>query len=155
MNLKLRSLVTGAALISASLLSFSAVAQERRAPAPQPDLFYNLSRETALQGTVVSYTDASSMAPLGPHVKIQTSSGVVDVHLGDARVLEAEHLTLAAGDSIKVIGEAVAFGKGSQFVARIVEKGGQSVTLRSARGFVLRPANGHAGVAASGQGGVL
>ncbi|HYL61857.1 MAG TPA: hypothetical protein VE077_04480, partial [Candidatus Methylomirabilis sp.] len=133
MNHKLQSFLTSAMFLGALSFAVSAVAQERRGPAPQPDLFYNLSRETVLQGTVVSYTEASNVAPLGPHVKIQTSSGVVDVHLGDAHLLEANHLTLAAGDSIKVVGETVPFGKTTQFVARVIQKGAQSVVLRSTR----------------------
>lgn len=154
MNLKLPSFVTSAMLIGALSFAVPAGAQERRGPAPQPDLFYNLSRETVLQGTVVSYTAASAVAPLGPHVQMQTSSGVIDVQLGNARLLEANHLTLAQGDAIKVVGETVPFGKTSQFVARVIQKGSQAVTLRTTRGMVLAPTSGHLGPA-SRQGGVL
>lgn len=151
---KLQSFVTSAMLLGALSLAVSAGAQERRGPAPQPDLFYNVSREAVVQGTVISYTAAATVAPLGPHVQIQTASGVLDVQLGDAHVLSANHLTLAAGDSIKVVGEAVPFGKTSQFVAREIEKGAQTVVLRSRRGMVLRPMSAHFGPTAAGPGGV-
>jgi len=72
-------------------------------------------------------------------VVIQTASGQVDVHLGDGRLLQANHLTLAAGDSIRVIGENVPYGEGTQFFARMIQKGSQTLTLRSTRGFPLRP----------------
>jgi len=110
---------------------------------------YDVSREVSMQGTVVSFTENSSTAPLGPHVVIQTTSGQVDVHLGDARLLRANHLTLAAGDSVRVVGENVTHGTSSQFFARIIQKGNQTLTLRSARGFPLRPA-GKAGKSEAG-----
>jgi hypothetical protein len=40
-----------------------------------------------------------------------------------------------------VVGENVSHGTNSQFFARIIEKGSQTVALRSARGFPLRPAS--------------
>ena len=113
--------------------STQSAAQQRRA--------YDVSREVSLQGTVVSFEENSSTAPLGPHVVIQTTSGQVDVHLGDARLLKAKHLTLAAGDSVRVIGENVPYGTATQFFARIIQKGSQTLTLRSTRGFPLRPAS--------------
>jgi hypothetical protein len=71
---------------------------------------------------------------------MQTASGQIDVHLGDARLLQASHLVLATGDSIRVLGENVSYGEGTQFFARIVQKGSQTVELRSNRGYPLRPA---------------
>ncbi len=55
-----------------------------------------------MQGTVVSFAENSSAAPLGAHVVIQTATGQVDV-------------------------------------ARILQKGSQTLALRSTRGFPLRP----------------
>ena len=79
------------------------------------------------------------MAPLGPHVTVSTGSGVVDVHLGNARLLEASHLSLSAGDSIQIVGENISYGSGTQFVARVIQKGNQTVALRTTRGFPLAP----------------
>jgi hypothetical protein len=70
---------------------------------------------------------------------IQTASGQVDVHLGNARLLTANHFSLSAGDSVRVVGENVAYGTGTQFFARIIQKGSQTLALRSTRGFPLRP----------------
>ena len=100
---------------------------------------YDVSREVTVQGAVVSYSENSSTAPLGAHVSVQTSSGTLDAHLGDARLLRANNFTLAAGDSVRIIGENLPFGGGTQFFARVIQKGNQSVTLRSTRGFPLRP----------------
>jgi hypothetical protein len=136
-------------LISTQFLGTMASAQQKSAP--QVNVNYEVSRETSVQGSVISYTETSSTAPLGARVTLQTSSGVLDVHLGNAQVLASNHLTLAAGDTVRVVGENVAFGQGTQFVARIVQKGNQSVGLRSARGFPLRPVTNRVTVKNSNQ----
>jgi hypothetical protein len=136
-------------LCAVLLFSVSAAAQQSMQSVPQQKRSYELSREVSLQGTVVSFAENSSVPPLGPHVVVQTASGQVDVHLGDVRLLQANHLTLAAGDSIRVVGENVAYGTGTQFFARIIQKGSQTVALRSTRGFPLRP-SGRAGKAEAG-----
>jgi hypothetical protein len=132
--------VVVSALICTSGWASPAAAQQKQAQttAPQNEA-YEVSRETVLQGTVVNYTADSSTAPLGAHVTVQTTSGVVDVHLGNAQLLDANHFSLAAGDSVRIVGENLAYGQGTQFFARLIEKGGQSVALRSVRGFPLRP----------------
>ena len=127
----------GIALLGSTLL-LATMASAQQKSAPQGNLGYAVSREISVQGSVITYSETSSAAPFGPHVTLQTSSGVLDVHLGNARLLESNHFTLAAGDSVRVVGENVAFGSGTQFLARIVQKGGQTLALRSTQGFPLR-----------------
>lgn len=102
---------------------------------------YNASREISLVGTVVKYETSSAVPPIGAHATIQTASGQVDVHLGNARVLEANHLTLNVGDSVRIIGEPMALGEGTYFAARIVQKGTQAIAVRNSKGFPLTPAS--------------
>ena len=127
-------------LASVVLLSTIASAQQKAQTVPQRNLNYDVSREISVQGSVISYSETSSAAPFGPHVTLQTSSGVLDIHLGNARLLESNPFTLAAGDTIRVIGESVPFGSGTQFLARLIQKGNQALVLRSPQGFPLRPA---------------
>lgn len=98
---------------------------------------YNANREIWLIGTVVRYETASTMPPMGAHVTLQTPSGQVDVHLGNARLLQAAHLELNAGDNVRIVGEPMALGEGTYFAARIVQKGTQAVAVRNAKGFPL------------------
>jgi hypothetical protein len=102
---------------------------------------YNAGREAQLVGTVVKYDSASSVPPMGAHVLVQTASGQVDVHLGNAKVLAANHLALNAGDSIRIVGEPLALGDGTYFAARIVQKGTQAVAVRNTKGFLVTPAS--------------
>jgi hypothetical protein len=101
----------------------------------------DLSREVSLLGTVIKYEPVSDKPPIGAHLLLQTASGQVNVHLGNAKVLEANHLTLAPDDSVRILGETRALGDTTYFAARIVQKGTQAVAVRSSRGFPLTPAS--------------
>jgi hypothetical protein len=132
--------IGGAWLASAFLLSITAGAQQQKAQSiSQRNQAYDVSRESVLQGTVLVYTAASSTAPLGAHVTVQSASGEVDVHLGNAQLLAANHFSLSNGDSVRIVGESLAYGSGTQFVARLVQKGNQVLAVRSTRGFPLSP----------------
>ena len=128
-----------ALLAGVLLLSTIGNAQQKAQSAPQRNLSYDVSRETALEGNVIQYAPASSVAPLGPHVTVQTSSGVIDVHLGRARRLEANHFSLASGDRVRIVGEMIPYGTGTQFLARVIQNGNQVLAVRSTRGLPLAP----------------
>jgi len=108
-----------------------------RASTPIDLSAYSVSRETTLTGTVASFTPVAQTIPLGPHLTLQTSNGVIDVHLGDARLLIANHFSIHVGDSLRIIGEPLSYGEGTQFVARILQKGAQVLAVRSPRGIPL------------------
>jgi len=46
---------------------------------------------------------------------------------------------LAAGDSVKIVGASHNFGNGDVFLARVLQKGNQTVTLRNAKGLAIAP----------------
>jgi hypothetical protein len=100
---------------------------------------YSLARETALEGRVVSYMAASKTPPRGAHVMLQTASGAVDVHVGSDKLLQLNRFTLAPGDSVRILGETLPYGQGTVFVARVIQKGSQSLAVRSLNGALLRP----------------
>jgi hypothetical protein len=116
---------------------------------------YDVSREVTLVGTVQVYMPVAQTPPLGAHVTLLTSSGVVDVHLGDARLLAANHFSIQSGDTLRVIGEYVAYGKGTQFDARIVQNGTHALAVRSVRGIPLSYMAPRNSAQAKSQGGVL
>lgn len=128
-------------LASSLVLCLSASAQQAMPSDRQLLQTYNANREISLIGTVVKYESASLTPPIGAHLSLQTSAGQVDVHLGNARVLQAAHLELNAGDNIRIIGEPMALGENTYFAARIVQKGVQAVAVRNAKGFPLTPAS--------------
>ncbi len=121
--------------------SFSAHAQQTSQPDAQQLRSYSVSRESFLLGTVVKFETASETPPMGAHVILQTSSGQIDVHLGNARVLQAGHLELNPGDSVRIVGEPLALGDSTYFAARVVQKGTQAVAVRNTRGLLTTPAS--------------
>jgi hypothetical protein len=129
----------GVSVLSAAFL-FSALTHAQNAPAaPQRAHRYDINREVSVIGIVASFSENSQTPPLGPHVVVQTASGSLDIHLGNARLLDANHFTLNSGDSVRIIGENLPFGSRTQFVARIIQKGSQALLLRSPQGVPLRP----------------
>ncbi len=127
----------------ASALGFclSAAAHQTASSNAQQLQSYDLRREVSLVGKVVQYTAASTVAPMGAHVLLQTGSGQVDVHLGNARVLQTSHFELNTGDSVRIVGENLAFNGGTIFAARVVQKGTQAVVVRTEKG-ALKSAGG-------------
>ncbi len=130
-------------LMLAGLLILCLAASAQRVMPSDAQLLrtYNASREISLVGTVIKYETNSAVPPMGAHVTLQTASGQVDVHLGNAKVLEINHLSLNSGDNVRIVGEPMALGEGTYFAARIVQKGTQAVAVRNARGLLLSPAS--------------
>jgi hypothetical protein len=108
-------------LVSSLALCYSAEAQQSAQAAPTRLVAYNVNREVSLVGTVVKFEKASNTPPMGAHVLLQTPSGQVDVHLGNAKLLQANHFELNVGDSVRIVGENLVYGEGSIFAARIVQ----------------------------------
>src|SRR5260370_14534234 len=92
-------------------------------------------------GPIANFEPLSATRPMGAQVTLQTASGQVDVHLGNVKVLQANHLALNTGDNVRIIGEPMALGEGTYFAARIVQKGTQAIAVRNTKGFPLTPAS--------------
>jgi len=103
---------------------------------------YDIANDVSLQGTVLSYTENSATPPIGAHVLLQTASGNVDVHLGDARLLHLAKMNIAKGASVRFVGQMqTAVNSNSPvFFARLVQVGAQVLAVRSEHGFPLAPA---------------
>ena len=138
MNLKIRRCLGSAVFAGALLFASIAGAQQSQTVVAQTNSTYDASRETTLVGKVISYVEQSSVPPIGAHVSIQTASGLVDVHIGSAKLLEQNHFTLAVGDSVRITGEAITVGQSNTFAARIIENGTQTITVRNTKGQVLQ-----------------
>jgi hypothetical protein len=97
---------------------------------------YDVARESVISGKIVQY---SSAPPRGARISLQTGSGTIEVHAGNAKLIQASNISLQAGDTVSITGETVTFGNTSVFVARIIQKGSQSATVRSKNGVPLLP----------------
>jgi len=122
--------------MAALFCSTVALAQQQPKTTVKEDV-YSAARESNLQGTVVKYTAHSTTPPAGAQLELQTASGLINVHLGNARLLTASHLSLETGDSVTVVGESLLVPSGTVFAARVIQKGSLVVTLRSRGGLPL------------------
>ena len=141
MKALIRSKTAILALVISLAFCISVNAQQARQRVAQQPGAYGISRESFLLGTVLKFDSASSTVPIGSHLILQTSTGQVDVHLGDGRVLKASHLELNPGDNVRIVGEPLALGDTTYFAARIVQKGTQAVAVRNTKGFLTTPAS--------------
>ncbi len=129
------------------LLGTSVWAQQladRPKQAPARSLAYDATEETVMEGTVLSYSAEAANPPIGAHLLLQTANGPVDLHLGAASYLQANHFSLAKGDSVRVVGVSSAKRQGSIFLVRVIQKGGQSLILRTTKGAPLSLAGARA-----------
>jgi len=117
---------------------------ERPRQATTRSFAYDVTQETMIEGTVVSYSTEAATPPMGAHVVLQTTGGAIDVHLGPASYLQASHFSLTTGDSVKVVGVNSATRHGKVFLVRVIQKGGQSLALRTAKGAPLSRAGARA-----------
>jgi DNA/RNA endonuclease YhcR with UshA esterase domain len=140
-------------LASSLLVVSAATAQQKPQLLQQPGNSYDVTRETVLTGTVVSFTEGTTRA--GSHLILNTSSGVTDVNVGNAKLLSLNGMTFSPGESVRITGENVTVAGSALFAARIIQKGSQSLTVRSERGFMARPTRTNVPASALKQGGAL
>src|SRR5580693_9328030 len=113
MNPNIRIFLCSALSAGAFLMAASAGGQQtqQKLQASAPDArAYDMARETVLDGTVSEYIASPTVPPLGAHVILQTSSGSVDVHVGSDKFLQTNKLTFSRGDTVRIVGEQVAYG---------------------------------------------
>ena len=117
---------------------------DRPRQAAARSLAYDRTQETVIEGTVLSYSAEAATPPMGAHVVLETAGGAIDVHLGAASYLQASHFSLAKGDSVRVVGVSSATRQGKVFLVRVIQKGGQSLALRTMKGAPLSVAGARA-----------
>jgi len=126
----------GGALVARAQERKATAAVRQTAVGARP-MAYVASRETVVQGTVVNFEESSKAAPIGAHAKVQTTSGMVDVHLGPSSYLRNHHFSLASGDTVRITGSQATTRQGSVLLARTVQRGSDTISVRSPRGFVV------------------
>src|SRR5258707_13521581 len=107
-----------AAAVAIALCTAAFGKQPPAAPATRASE-YDVKRESDVVGTVVAYAANSKTAPFGARVTMQTGSGGIEVHLGDARLLAANHFSIATGDTLRIVAETLTAGNANPCVARM------------------------------------
>lgn len=95
---------------------------------------YDPATVTTVSGTVEAVERGPRGGGQGVHVQLKTADGMVDVHLGPVWFLDEQKLTVAKGDALVITGSKRESGARSFVIAKEVQKGETSVTLRDDRG---------------------
>jgi hypothetical protein len=129
---------------SANAQSASSSATQQSAIASTDAPVYDMSKEIKVQGTIQQIEMLGPGGPLGTHVLIQTSQGVVDAHLGYRKATTAENLGLSVGQEIEITGMMANIGSNSVLLARLLTTPTHIFILRSEHGIPVRmlPRNG-------------
>lgn len=102
-----------------------------RGPGPR---MYDPSTVATLSGEIVTVEKVTGRRGEGVHIRLQTASEQLPVHLGPSWFLDKEGLKLAPGDQVEVTGSRITFGGKAAVIAQVLKKGAEAVVLRDARG---------------------
>jgi len=129
--------ILSVAVIAVLLLTFGV---KPRGPTEQGVALYNTATETTLQGEVRAVEDFTcpvSESEIGRHLRLQTSSGLVQVHLAPARVMRSQKFSFAPGDKIEVLGSKIRLQGQDSLIAREITRGNESFFIRDREGKLL------------------
>jgi len=123
------------ALAALAILALPAVAQ---APGgtDRPGWRYDPATEMTVKGTIEAVTQREGRKGwAGTHLTLKTEKETLDVHLGPSWFLKKNKMTLAKGDEVEITGSRVKLAEKEAFLARILKKADQSLTLRNEQGI--------------------
>lgn len=93
---------------------------------------YDPATEVTVTGTVEDVVQVAHQGRgTGTHLKLKTDSGMIAIHVGPTRYLEAQKFSFFKGDEITVTGSKVQ----KAVIAREIKKGETSLTLRDSQGI--------------------
>ncbi len=101
---------------------------------------YDVSKEVTMQGTIQSIVRKPTAGMmLGTHLMLATPKGTVDAHVGNFIFMGSKPLSVASGQSVKVVGAMTTIKNKQVFLVRTIDIGGRLVTVRGANGFLIVP----------------
>jgi hypothetical protein len=131
-----------AGLLSGLLFATMAVSLDAHAasvsrPAQGFRPFYDAAHETTFEGTiqevVVKHTVGS---PAGMHLMVAGPNGLVDTHVGPFMSKETKEV-LQPGVPVRIVGASIEMHGKTYFLARQLTVDGNTITVRSPRGFLM------------------
>lgn len=100
---------------------------------------YNPAQELKVKGEIleVKFYDCPISGTLGAHLALQTSDGVVEVHLAPAAFLKEYQMNFAKGEKVVILGNKVTFHDAPAMLARRVTRDDNEYFFRDAKGRPL------------------
>ena len=98
---------------------------------------YDPQSEVKIKGVVeaVEQITPTKGMSYGIHLKVETDTETVAVHLGPAWFIERQDISIEKGDTIEVKGSRITFNGSPAIIAAEVEKGDKELKLRDENGF--------------------
>jgi hypothetical protein len=99
-----------------------------------------VASETTVKGVVrgvEDFTCAVSEHEMGRHLRLETASGMMQIHLAPARVMRSQKFTFSAGDPVQVVGSKIRLQGEDSLIAREITRGNESFFLRDRDGKLL------------------
>jgi hypothetical protein len=132
MNIKTVAVLLGAASIAVIFVAGNAAAQGRRGGRGPAN--YDVAAEMTATGTV---EDLKPGPQQGMHMFLKTSEATLELALGPAWYQTEKKFELAKGDHIVVVGAKAAIAGRDVLLVREIQKGGETMAFRDAKGFPL------------------
>ncbi|HXZ31995.1 MAG TPA: hypothetical protein VEH30_06915 [Terriglobales bacterium] len=125
------------------LVAGTAVAQN---DSPQPTSNFNHGAQASAPANEVSRTGTiqqmvsmhTAGAPIGIHILLATSQGVIDANLGPYLTKNVQQ-SLTNGEEVQVFGVLQGSGDQNYLIARQLIIGGKRITIRNEYGFLVHP----------------
>lgn len=99
---------------------------------------YDLTKEVKIQGTIQKIDGFGTNGPIGTHILLETSNGVLDAHLGFGAASSPKYLGIAIGQNVTVTGMMETVGDTSILMARILTTPNHVFVLRNEHGIPVR-----------------
>jgi hypothetical protein len=129
--------ILAVAVLAVLMLTFG---MKPSGPTEQGAALYNVASETTLKGKITAVEDFTcpvSESEIGRHILLQTSSGVVQVHMAPARVMRSQKFSFSPGDQIEVVGSKVRLQGQETLIAREITRGNESFFIRDREGKLM------------------
>jgi DNA/RNA endonuclease YhcR with UshA esterase domain len=128
--------ILSVAVIAVLLLTFGM----KPGPSEQGTALYNVATENTVKGTVRAvedYTCPVSENEMGRHLRMQSATGTMEIHLAPARVMRSQKFSFSPGDQIEVLGSRVKIQGQESIIAREVTRGNETFFIRDRQGRLL------------------
>jgi len=128
--------ILSVAVIAVLLLTFGM----KPGPSEQGAALYNVATENTVKGTVRAvedYTCPVSENEMGRHLRMQSATGTMEIHLAPARVMRSQKFSFSPGDQIEVLGSRVKIQGQESIIAREVTRGNETFFIRDRQGRLL------------------
>jgi hypothetical protein len=99
---------------------------------------YDVAKEIKIEGAIEKIDAASTNAPMGTHILVQTPQGVVDAHLGFGAAAKPSRLGIAEGQNVTIVGMMETVGSNQVMLARLMTTPDHIFVLRNEHGIPAR-----------------